>query len=200
MKKQTKADKETKVRQDELTDVSKFLSLVLRHQPEVIDLRLDENGWADVDELLQKMSISRQSSGKSAVDRAKLNEVVRTNDKQRFAFSPDGWKIRASQGHSVQVDLKLSPHNPPQFLYHGTIDSNLHSISVNGLQKMSRNHVHLSADTDTATKVAQRYGKPKILRVKALDMKNDGFDFFKSDNGVWLTDYVPSKYVEIDWK
>lgn len=184
----------------ELVEISKFLSLVLRHNPSVIDLHLDENGWADVSELIDKLSLARQSMGKPSVDKAKLDEVVRTNDKQRFAYSPDGWKIRASQGHSIDVDLNLSPKAPPTFLYHGTTDKNLHSISINGLKKMNRNHVHLSSDITTASKVGQRYGTPKVLRIKALDMVKDGYDFYCSENNVWLTDSVLSKYIEIDWK
>lgn len=194
-----RANRHSKSEKDTV-EISKFLSLILRHQPEVIDLHLDENGWADVNELITKFNIARHAQNKPTIDQAKLDEVVRTNDKKRFAYSADGWKIRASQGHSVEVDLKLVPKTPPQYLYHGTVDKNLHSISVGGLKKMNRNHVHLSSDLATATKVAQRYGKPKILRVKASEMVQDGLDFFCSDNGVWLTDSVPAKYIEIDWK
>ena len=190
----------TKKTQDETVEISKFLSLVLRHNPDLIGLRLDSNGWADVDDLIARTNAMRQSHGKPSIDKAKLDEVVRNNDKKRFAYSANGWKIRASQGHSIEVDLKLSPKTPPEFLYHGTARKNLHAVSIGGLKKMNRNHVHLSDNMATATQVGQRYGYPTVLRIKALEMSKDGHDFFLSDNNVWLTDSVPTKYIEVDWK
>ena len=132
--------------------------------------------------------------------KAILDEVVDTNEKKRFAYSEDGWCIRASQGHSVDVDLELKPQDPPEYLYHGTADRFVSLIQKDGLKRMNRNHVHLSSTLDTAIKVGQRHGTPKVLRVKAREMKKDGFSFFLSENKVWLTNEVPVKYIEVNWK
>ena len=168
-----------------LVRISKFISLVLRHNPGKIDLTLDENGWANVDELLVKTNI----------DRATLEQVVAQNDKKRFAFSADGQKIRASQGHSIDVDLALEPVSPPDVLYHGTATRFEESILQKGLIPGSRNHVHLSADQQTAISVGQRHGKPIVFIVKAKEMAQDGFLFYRSENKVWLTAAVPVKYL-----
>ena len=164
---------------------SKFLSLVLRHKPEEIGLILDSDGWADVNELLQKIDISFED----------LKEVVNTNDKKRFAFSDDFNKIRANQGHSIKVDLKLEPTTPPEILFHGTAEKNITSILEKGLLKQDRNYVHLSADIDTAKKVGMRYGKSIIIKVNALKMNQEGHLFYISENGVWLTNFVPVGYL-----
>lgn len=171
--------------------ISKFLSLILRHQPEVIGITLDENGWTDVDELIAKMNAKGHR-----ISFEQLEEVVDTNDKKRFAFSPDGVKIRASQGHSVEVDLALAPKQPPEYLYHGTVAKFLDNIRKEGLQRMSRQHLHLSHDKETATKVGSRRGIPVILNINSGAMHRDGILFYLSDNGVWLTDHVPAKYIE----
>jgi len=171
---------------------SKFLSLVLRHKPETIGLQLDPGGWADVDELLRKCGRARRGRN---ITRADLEEVVATNNKKRFAFSEDGRKIRASQGHSLPVDLGYEPIEPPVHLWHGTARRFLGSIFEKGLLKMNRQHVHLSADFHTAYTVGQRHGKPVVFRVHALDMYNDGHSFFLSANEVWLTDRVPVRYL-----
>lgn len=170
--------------------VSKFLSLILRHQPEVIGITLDENGWTDVDELIAKMN-----SNGHRISFDELEEVVETNDKQRFAFSEDYNKIRASQGHSVDISLGLDPQEPPEYLYHGTVAKFLDSIRKEGLQRMSRQHLHLSRDRETAVKVGSRRGIPVILNINTGAMHKDGFLFYLSDNGVWLTDHVPAKYI-----
>ncbi|SDF02398.1 RNA 2'-phosphotransferase [Chitinophaga filiformis] len=170
--------------------VSKFLSLILRHQPEVIGITLDENGWTDVDELIAKMNTSGHR-----ISFDELEEVVETNDKQRFAFSDDYNKIRASQGHSVNISLGLDPQEPPEYLYHGTVAKFLDSIRKEGLQRMSRQHLHLSRDRETAMKVGSRRGIPVILNINTGAMHQDGFLFYLSDNGVWLTDHVPAKYI-----
>lgn len=175
------------------TTRSKFLSLVLRHNPETIGLQLDEQGWADVDELLRLMAAHAQQ-----LSRDELNELVRTNAKQRFAFSSDCSKIRASQGHSIDIELGLSPTQPPEYLYHGTVAAALPAIREQGLQKMSRQHIHLSKDIGTAEIVARRRGKPIILTVKSGDMHRDGAHFFLSANGVWLTDEVAPRYIDFD--
>jgi putative RNA 2'-phosphotransferase len=170
---------------------SKFLSFVLRHSPETIDLKLDENGWANVDEL-----IPQSNKHKVPLDFDLLEVVVATNDKKRFIFNEDKTKIRASQGHSINVELNLNEVVPEGFLYHGTIAASIDSIKETGLQKMSRQHVHLSKDKETAIKVGGRRGKPVILTVDAERMQLEGFKFYLSENGVWLTDEVPARYIE----
>ena len=170
--------------------LSKFLSLVLRHKPETIGIQLDENGWTDVPLLLQKM----QASGK-VIDLPTLQAVVANNDKKRFAFSEDGTKIRANQGHSLKVQLGYKPQAPPAILYHGTVEKFLGSIFQTGLDKRKRHHVHLSPEITTATNVGKRRGKPVLLTVDAAAMHTDGFLFFLSENGVWLTEKVPVIYI-----
>ncbi len=169
---------------------SKFLSLVLRHKPEVIGITMDENGWVEVDELLQKMA----SKGK-AINFEELQYIVANNNKKRFTFNEDQSLIRANQGHSIDINLALKPKSPPNILYHGTATRFLESIQQTGLEKRSRQHVHLSADKATAAMVGKRHGKLVILEIKATEMQKDGFDFFCSKNGVWLTDKVPVPYL-----
>ena len=180
------------MKKDLITKTSKFLSFVLRHNPGAIDLKLDENGWASVDELLSK---ARKSGRKISPEL--LQEVVATNNKKRFTFDESGERIRANQGHSIKIDLDLSPVEPPEFLWHGTATRNLDSIFDKGLVKGSRHHVHLSEDTGTALNVGGRYGKPVLLRVFARKMHAEGIQFFKSKNGVWLTDYIAPEYFEL---
>ncbi len=171
-------------------DVSKLLSLVLRHQPDALGIVLDPEGWTDVATLLQKMRIRGM-----AVDL--LKHVVATNDKQRFAFNADYSRIRANQGHSVVVDLGLVAVEPPVYLYHGTSETSIAAILREGLRKQSRQHVHLSADVATATKVGGRHGRPVVLRVKSGQMHQQGVPFYRSENNVWLTDFVAPEYLEI---
>ncbi|MBL3654499.1 RNA 2'-phosphotransferase [Fulvivirga sediminis] len=171
--------------------ISKFLSLVLRHKPEQIDLKLDNAGWAMVEELIEKCN-----SHSIALDVDKLTEIVDNNDKKRFVFSSDKQKIRANQGHSLQVDLGLEQKEPPVLLYHGTAIRNIDSIKEKGLLKGERHHVHLSAQTDVAMQVGSRYGKATVLTVNTDLMYKDGLLFYQSENGVWLTDYVPPKYID----
>ena len=173
------------------TKISKFLSLILRHKPEAIGIELDENGWTDVEGLLQKMN-----SNGLGVDMALLEFVVDTNDKKRFCFNGDKTKIRASQGHSVSVDVELQLTVPPNVLYHGTAERFCESIMQSGLLKQSRNHVHLSADMDTAIAVGKRHGSPAVLKVDAGAMHKAGYEFYISANNVWLTDGVPAEYLE----
>ncbi|TDW46040.1 putative RNA 2'-phosphotransferase [Flavobacterium sp. 270] len=175
----------------EIKSTSKFLSLVLRHSPETIHLKLDENGWANVEELITKCNQHQKK-----IDLELLNIVVETNDKKRFTFNEDKTKIRASQGHSIEVELNLKEALPLEFLYHGTVEASIHGIKEKGLQKMSRQHVHLSKDKETAIKVGSRRGKPIILKVEARRMQEAGFKFYLSENEVWLTDEVPAKYIE----
>jgi putative RNA 2'-phosphotransferase len=178
---------------NDLIKISKFLSLVLRHKPDAIRIKLDGAGWVDVDTLLEALKIY----GK-AIDKATLDEVVATNNKKRFEYSPDGSKIRACQGHSVKdVDLGLEPKAPPDILYHGTADRFVNSIINEGINPGSRQYVHLSLDTETAVKVGQRHGKPIVLKVISKEMHQDGHAFFLSHNNVWLTKFVPPEYVSV---
>lgn len=170
--------------------LSKFLSLILRHQPEVVGLTLDPQGWVSIDELIAKY----RKAG-SRFTREELMHVVETNDKKRFTVSEDGKRIRAAQGHSVAVDLGLAPIEPPTTLYHGTATHSLDAIFAQGLIPRSRQQVHLSVDAETAHRVGQRHGKPAILSVEALRMHQQRHEFFLADNGVWLTDHVPTAYL-----
>jgi putative RNA 2'-phosphotransferase len=174
-----------------LVRISKFLSKVLRHAPGSVGLRMDEAGWVDVDDLLAAAARARV-----ALDRPTLERVVAENDKQRFALSPDGLRIRASQGHSVAVQLGLEPRTPPDVLFHGTADRNLDSIRADGLIPGGRTHVHLSADEATAVNVGRRHGRPVVLRVRAGELHRAGHAFFRSDNGVWLTAAIPPAHIE----
>ncbi len=170
--------------------ISKYLSLVLRHDPAAAGVTLDPEGWVEVTELLA--GAARHGFSFTL---AELKEVVQTNDKQRFGFSADGQRIRANQGHSVAVDLGLTPEPPPPVLYHGTVERFVTSIMDTGLEKRARQHVHLSPDVDTANRVGSRRGKPVILEIAAADMHSAGFLFFRSANGVWLTEQVPPQYI-----
>jgi putative RNA 2'-phosphotransferase len=170
--------------------ISKFLSRVLRHKPETIDLSLDKAGWVAVSELLGAC----EQNG-FPISRQELGAVVADNDKQRFSFSEDGLRIRANQGHSVEVELGYQPLEPPELLYHGTIERFLASIKEKGLLKGRRHHVHLSPDVATAIKVGARRGKPAILMIKSGQMYRDGYVFYQSANGVWLTEHVPAAYI-----
>lgn len=170
---------------------SRFLSLILRHRPERVGIQLEAGGWVEVDRLL---AACRQQG--MPFDRATLERLVKTNDKQRFSFNEDGSKIRANQGHSVTVDLGLKPLKPPKWLYHGTARQFLSSIQKQGLLRRSRHHVHLSGDYKTAIRVGQRHGQAVVLKVKAGEMAADGYAFYHSANGVWLTETVPPRYLE----
>ena len=170
--------------------VSKFLSRVLRHQPERIGIELDGGGWVAVTDLLAACRAHN-----FPVTREELEVVVRENDKRRFALSEDGTRIRASQGHSVRVELGYAPRVPPTVLYHGTASHLLGSIREHGLVRGRRHHVHLSADAGTAAKVGARRGKPLVIEVESGRMHADGYEFYVSDNGVWLTEHVPAKYL-----
>jgi len=175
----------------EIIRTSKFLSLVLRHEPERVGLKLGEAGWVGVDELLKAVN----SHGVS-LTLDQLKHIVATSDKKRFAFSEDGLCIRASQGHSVEVDLQYLPQTPPEILYHGTAVRFLDSIRQHGLQKLERHDVHLSAETKLTLQVGGRHGKPVLLTIRAGEMHRSGFVFRCSANGVWLVDHVPPQFIE----
>ncbi len=172
----------------DLTRISKYISLILRHKPEVIGIQLDAHGWADVNALLAGIS------KKYFIDRDILEEIVRSDSKQRYVFNEDRTRIRASQGHSVQVDVELPVAEPPETLYHGTARRFSASIEAQGLLPQSRLYVHLSPDVETAEKVGRRHGEPVIYLVDAGQMHRDGSLFYLSANGVWLTKTVPAPY------
>ena len=177
------------------TKLSKFLCLVLRHKPETIGISLTEQGWVDTKTLIKRMN----ENGKQ-IDFETLSFIVETNNKKRFGFNEDKSRIRANQGHSLDIDLGYIQKTPPDILYHGTAQKYTASIFKNGLEKRNRHQVHLSKDIETAYKVGQRHGKPVILKVLAKQMDEDGFKFFESENKVWLTDNVPVKYLTTNKK
>ena len=168
------------------TQKSKFISLILRHKPETIGIKLDAHGWAPVDQLLTGVGISMED----------LERIVGTDEKQRYSFNEDKTLIRANQGHSIPVDLELEEREPPEYLYHGTVGRFLGSIQKEGLKRGSRQFVHLSPDVETAVKVGQRRGKPVVLQVAAGRMHREGYRFYLSANGVWLTEAVPPQYLK----
>lgn len=173
-----------------LTDTSRYMSLILRHKPETIGISLDEHGWANVGELIDGIA----KTHKFNMDI--LEEIVRTDNKQRYSFNEDKTLIRANQGHSIPVDVELEKQEPPKYLYHGTGEKYLNSIDEQGLIPKSRLYVHLSSDIDTAIKVGSRHGKPVVYRVWSGLMQKEGYEFYKSVNGVWLTKVVPTKYIK----
>jgi putative RNA 2'-phosphotransferase len=181
------------MKEKDRNNISKFLSLILRHKPETIGLRLDENGWVDVQEL-----ITKAAAGGHNFSLDDLEEVVALNDKQRFAFDDTHARIRANQGHSVDIELQLEACTPPELLYHGTVPRFMEGIRAEGLRKMNRHHVQLSANRDTALKVGNRRGEAVILVVRSGEMSRDGLEFFLSENGVWLTEAVPVKYIRYE--
>lgn len=174
------------------TKVSKLLSKALRHNPHNLGIIVDKNGWTAVDVLIGKVNDSGMF-----LDFNLLKDIVETNDKKRFAFNEDYTQIRANQGHTINVDLQLKGMNPPEVLYHGTIQRHIPSIFRVGLQKQKRHHVHLSEELNTAIKVGMRYGRPVILEIDAKQMHEDGIRFFLSENNVWLVDQVLPQYLKI---
>ena len=173
-----------------IQDTSKYISLILRHKPETIGITLDEHGWANVEELIDGISKTQEFSMEM------LEEIVRSDEKQRYSFNEDKTLIRANQGHSIPVDVELEKMKPPKYLYHGTGEKYRESIDLQGLIPKSRLYVHLSADIETAEKVGSRHGKPVVYRVSSGLMHKNGFDFYKSVNGVWLTAKVPAQYIK----
>jgi len=172
--------------------LGRFISLILRHKPETIDLKLDKNGWADTKELIEKIS----KSGRE-IDFKILERIVNENNKKRYSFNETKTKIRAVQGHSIKVNLELKEVVPPAILYHGTAFKNLENIKKQGIKKMNRQHVHLSADEETAKNVATRHsGKYIILEIDTEAMLKENYKFYLSENKVWLTDFVPSKFIK----
>lgn len=176
-----------------LIKISKYLSKHLRHEPDRIGIQLALGGWVPVSELLDACA-----KNNFAIQLAELKQVVAENDKQRFSFDETGTLIRANQGHSIEIDLQLAPVIPPDILYHGTGKEAVESILREGIKKMSRHHVHLSIDIQTARKVGARHGIPAIFTVDSAAMHGEGHTFYCSDNGVWLVDFVPPNYLTVD--
>ena len=176
--------------ENEIIKAGKFLSMVLRHQPEALNIELDENGWTDVDILLKNMV---EKGWK--IDRQMLDFIVTNNSKKRYSYNEAKDKIRASQGHSVEVALGYEPKQPPEILYHGTSERFVEAIKASGLLKMQRQHVHLSIDIETAMTVGKRHGKPFVFGILANLMLKNSYELFLSENGVWLTEYVPVEYL-----
>ena len=174
----------------EKVSLSKFMSRILRHEPEKIGITLDEHGWADTNALIKGMNKANRK-----VTLEGMMEIVASSDKQRFKFSDDYSKIRANQGHSVNVRVEMDVAVPPDILYHGTATRFLASIKDHGLISKNRLHVHLSSDKETAIKVGRRHGTPVVLTINSYKMHEDGFVFYLSDNGVWLTSAVPPSYI-----
>ena len=174
----------------DLNKTSRFISLILRHRPDTIGISLDEHGWASVEELLAGISKTQY------IDMAMLEKIVETDSKQRYSFNEDKTLIRANQGHSINVDVELPKKQPPVILYHGTGEKYVASIDEQGLIPKSRLYVHLSGDEATATIVGSRHGRPVVYEVLASQMYHDGYEFFQSVNGVWLTKSVPVQYLK----
>jgi putative RNA 2'-phosphotransferase len=175
----------------DLVSTSKFLSLVLRHQPETVGVTLDPAGWIGVDELLAACARHGRR-----ISRELLEQIVATSDKKRFAFSEDGTRIRANQGHSVDVELGHAPATPPELLYHGTPERSVDAIRHEGLRKMQRHHVHLSENVKQTLVVGARRGRPVLLTVRAGDMHRAGHVFYRTPNDVWLVDAVPPEFID----
>jgi putative RNA 2'-phosphotransferase len=175
-----------------MVTMSKFLSLVLRHKPEMIQLNMDNNGWVDIDELINNSN--KYNNMKLTKDI--IIEIVKTNDKQRFIIDYENNKIRANQGHSIEIDLKLEPLMPPDKLYHGTATRFLESIMENGIKPMRRQYVHLSRTAEIAINVGKRHGEPVVLTINAKVMYEKGYKFYLSENKVWLVKYVPKEYIQ----
>lgn len=171
------------------TNTSRFMSLILRHKPEAIGIKLDEHGWAKVDEFIAGIAKTRPFNMEI------LEEIVRTDEKTRYSFNGDKTLIRANQGHSVAVDVELDEKEPPEYLYHGTASKNMASINEKGLLPGSRLYVHLTEDYSAAVKVGKRYGNPVVYTVRAAEMHKNGYRFFLSVNGVWLTKEVPAAFL-----
>jgi putative RNA 2'-phosphotransferase len=182
--------------QKQLDKISKFLSFVLRHQPEAVGITLDKEGWTDINILMHAAAVTDHI--KIVFDRDLLGLVVANNAKKRFEISSDGMRIRAVQGHSTEsVARTLDEKEPPLTLYHGTAQQFIASIMKEGLKAGERHHVHLSQTIETAISVGSRHGKVVVLEVNSLAMHNHGYKFYQAENGVWLTDHVPLGFLYV---
>lgn len=194
-KSETKRQFKPETEERRLERLSKFISMILRHKPQVIGITLDEHGWADVNELIKGIN---ETGEEVEFSKATLETIVKTDKKQRYSFSQDKTLIRANQGHSIPVDVELEKKEPLKILYHGTGVKSVKAIQEQGLLPMERLYVHLSTDIETATNVGKRHGTPVIFQVNVEQMQKDGYDFFQSVNGIWLTKEVPAKYLELE--
>ena len=176
---------------DKSNSLGKFISYILRHHPETVGIEVDEHGWADTEDLINGIAKTRNFNMQM------LEEIVRTDSKQRYSFNEDKTLIRANQGHSIPVDVELEQKNPPEILWHGTAEKYVESINQIGLIRKSRLYVHLSKDYETAKTVGSRHGKPSVYQVNAKKMAADGYPFYLSVNGVWLTKEVSVRYPSI---
>lgn len=176
----------------DLNNISKYMSLILRHKPDVIGIELDEHGWANVNDLIS--GIEKDNHG---FNFELLEEIVRSDSKQRYSFNDDKSLIRANQGHSVNVDVELKEKEPPEYLYHGTGEKYVKFINQDGLIPKSRLYVHLSKDIKTAENVGKRHGKEIIYRINSGRMYRNGYKFYLSENGIWLTKEASVKYLEM---
>ncbi|WP_455684251.1 RNA 2'-phosphotransferase [Thomasclavelia sp.] len=176
---------------NDLVKMGKYISLILRHKPELINLKIDEHGWANVDDLLKGINNNGRYISKEILD-----IIVNTNNKKRYQYNNDHTKIRANQGHSIKVDVELQEKVPPNILYHGTAQKYLDKIRESGIRKMNRLYVHLSKDIETAINVGKRHGQPIVLVINTEAMIKDGFKFYYSNNGVWLCDDIDYSYVK----
>ncbi len=174
---------------------SKFFSTLLRHRPDLIGLEIEEGGWTNIKDFLNK--INKHNNGKS-ITLQELEYIVETDDKKRFGFNEDKTKIRANQGHSINVKMNYEPKTPPSVLYHGTATKNVDSILKNGILKGNRQYIHLSTDQETAFKVGSRHGKPYIFKIETFKMQAAAIEFYCSENGVWLVDFIPKEFLEKD--
>lgn len=175
------------MKESEKTTLSKYISLILRHKPETIGITLDEHGWADVSELLERLPCTMEV----------LEDIVKTDSKGRYSFNGDKTLIRANQGHSIHVDVELKECVPPEYLFHGTSEKNYEKICKTGaIKPMSRLYVHLSKDIETAVKVGRRHGSEYVIKINTKKMYNEGYKFYLSENGVWLTKEVAYEYFE----
>ena len=170
--------------------LGRFMTYLLRHHPEAAGLTLDSEGWTDVDALIEGMNRAGRN-----IDRETLERIVAENSKKRYTLSPDGKRIRANQGHSVEVNIEMEKRDPPDKLYHGTATRFLDSIKAEGIKRMARQYVHLSTDAETAVNVGRRHGEPVVLVIDTVKMREDGFVFRISANGVWQSEDIPWKYV-----
>ena len=183
-------------KKDPYKNTSKYLSYLLRHHP---PKSMDDKGYVSVDEILQLVNIVDKKNGlkwDGSFTMTNLEELVETNNKKRFTFNEDKTKIRASQGHSIEVDLEMKPQLPPKELYHGTARKFLSAIMKDGIRKMQRQHVHLAKDIDTAFNVGARHGEPVVLTIDTENLVKAGHKFYLSANGVWLTDDIPAEYLQ----
>ncbi|MDO5088284.1 MAG: RNA 2'-phosphotransferase [Leptotrichiaceae bacterium] len=187
-----KTEKEDEGQSTELKQLSKFISLILRHSPDEIKIKFDKYGWADIEELIGGIN----KTGNQKIDFKILEKIVNTDDKKRYQFNEGRTKIRACQGHSLKVELELEPVKPPKILYHGTAERNMVSIKREGLKKGNRQYVHLSEEIETVYNVGKRHGKPCIIIVMADKMYKDGKKFYVSKNKVWLTENIETEYLK----